>query len=140
MYQWDRLAERLRDLSYLNAGIRLSLTDLRPEASDENGQPRHQEFFSTLGLKEFVQWMDESRTPLIPDIIHLVTESDGVPVEVALTYNTGYSETIHTFVNNINTHEGGTHLDGFRSALGAALKDYGNREKMFEKAKVEIAP
>ncbi len=138
VYQWDRLAERLRDLSYLNAGIRLSLTDLRPEASDENGQPRHQEFFSTLGLKEFVQWMDESRTPLIPDIIHLVTESDGVPVEVALTYNTGYSETIHTFVNNINTHEGGTHLDGFRSALGAALKDYGNREKMFEKAKVEI--
>ena len=93
-------------------------------------------FYSTEGLKEFVKWMDESRTPLIPDIIHLITESDGVPVEVALTYNTGYSETIHSFVNNINTYEGGTHLDGFRSALGGALKEYGNKEKMFEKAKL----
>ena len=138
VYEWDRIAERLRDLCYLNTGIHLSLTDMREEALDEQGQPRYQMFYSTEGLKEFVQWMDESRTPLIPDIIHLVTESDNVPVEVALTYNTGYSETIHTFVNNINTHEGGTHLDGFRSALGSSLKEYGNREKMFEKAKVEI--
>ena len=138
VYEWDRLAERLRDLAYLNTGIRLRLTDERPEAIQPDGTPRTQEFYSTEGLKEFVKWMDESRTPLIPDIIHLVTESDGVPVEVALTYNTGYSETIHSFVNNINTHEGGTHLDGFRSALGSALKEYGNKEKMFEKAKVEI--
>ena len=138
VYEWDRLAERLRDLSYLNTGIRLSLTDERPESLQPNGQPRHQEFYSNEGLKEFVKWLDESRVPLIPHIVHLVTESDGVPVEVALTYNTGYSETIYSFVNNINTHEGGTHLDGFRSALGSALKDYGNKEKMFEKAKVEI--
>ncbi|MBP5764719.1 MAG: DNA topoisomerase (ATP-hydrolyzing) subunit B [Bacteroidales bacterium] len=138
VYEWDRLAERLRDLSYLNTGIRLSLTDERPESVQPNGQPRHQEFYSNEGLKEFVKWLDESRVPLIPHIVHLVTESDGVPVEVALTYNTGYSETIYSFVNNINTHEGGTHLDGFRSALGSALKDYGNKEKMFEKAKVEI--
>ncbi len=136
VYEWERLAERLRDLCYLNTGIRLTLTDLREEARLENGQPRHQVFYSQHGLKEFVQWMDESRTPLIPDIIHLVTESDGVPVEVALTYNTGYSESIHTFVNNINTHEGGTHLDGFRSALSASLKEYGTKEKMFEKAKL----
>ena len=136
VYEWDRLAERLRDLCYLNTGIRLSLTDMREEARLDNGQPRHQVFYSKEGLKEFVQWMDESRTPLIPDIIHLVTESDGVPVEVALTYNTGYSESIHTFVNNINTHEGGTHLDGFRSALSASLKEYGTKEKMFEKAKL----
>ena len=136
VYEWDRLAERLRDLSYLNTGIRLSLTDMREEALQSDGQPRSQVYYSTEGLKEFVQWMDESRTPLIGDIIHLVTESDGVPVEVALTYNTGYSETIHTFVNNINTHEGGTHLDGFRAALGAALKEYGNKERMFEKAKL----
>ena len=135
-FEWNRLAERLRDLCYLNTGIRLSLTDLRPEALQENGEPRYQMFYSTEGLKEFVKWMDESRTPLIPDIIHLITESDGVPVEVALTYNTGYSETIHSFVNNINTYEGGTHLDGFRSALGGALKEYGNKEKMFEKAKL----
>ena len=138
VYEWDRLAERLRDLAYLNTGIRLRLTDERPEAIQPDGTPRTQEFYSTEGLKEFVKWMDESRTPLIPDIIHLVTESEGVPVEVALTYNTGYSETIHSFVNNINTHEGGTHLDGFRSALGSSLKEYGNKEKMFEKAKVEI--
>ena len=136
VYEWDRLAERLRDLCYLNTGIRLTLTDMREEAKQDNGEPRHQGFYSSEGLKEFVQWMDESRTPLIPDIIHLVTESDGVPVEVALTYNTGYSESIHTFVNNINTHEGGTHLDGFRSALSASLKEYGTKEKMFEKAKL----
>ena len=136
VFEWDRLAERLRDLCYLNTGIRLSLTDLRPEAVQADGKPRFQMFYSTEGLKEFVKWMDESRTPLIPDIIHLITESDGVPVEVALTYNTGYSETIHSFVNNINTYEGGTHLDGFRSALGGALKEYGNKEKMFEKAKL----
>ena len=136
IYEWDRLAERLRDLCYLNTGIRLTLTDMREEAKLDNGEPRHQVFYSSEGLKEFVQWMDESRTPLIPDIIHLVTESDGVPVEVALTYNTGYSESIHTFVNNINTHEGGTHLDGFRSALSASLKEYGTKEKMFEKAKL----
>ncbi len=136
VYEWDRLAERLRDLCYLNTGIRLTLTDMREEAKQDNGEPRHQVFYSSEGLKEFVQWMDESRTPLIPDIIHLVTESDHVPVEVALTYNTGYSESIHTFVNNINTHEGGTHLDGFRSALSASLKEYGTKEKMFEKAKL----
>ncbi len=138
IYEWERLAERLRDLCYLNTGIRLRLTDERPEAVQPDGSPRTQEFYSTEGLKEFVKWMDESRTPLIQDIIHLVTESDGVPVEVALTYNTGYSDNIYSFVNNINTHEGGTHLEGFRNALGAALKEYGNKEKMFEKAKVEV--
>jgi len=136
VYEWERLAERLRDLCFLNTGIHLSLTDEREEALQADGTPRYQTFYSSEGLKEFVKWMDENRQPLIPDIIHLVTESDNVPVEVALTYNTGYSENIHTFVNNINTHEGGTHLDGFRAALGGALKEYGTKEKMFEKAKL----
>ncbi len=136
VFQWDLISSRLRDLAYLNAGIHITLTDLRDK--NEKGEPRRQVYYSKNGLNEFVQWLDESREHLIPDIIHLNTESDGVPVEVAMTYNTSYSETIFTFVNNINTHEGGTHLDGFRIALTNTLKDYATKEKMLEKAKVEV--
>ena len=136
VYQWDILAARLRDLAYLNAGIHITLTDERDR--NEKGEPRTQHFYSKNGLNEFVQWLDESREHLIPDIIHLNTESEGVPVEVAMTYNTSYSETIYTFVNNINTHEGGTHLEGFRTALTGTLKDYAAKEKMLEKAKVDV--
>mgnify|MGYP002622542037 CR=1 FL=1 len=136
VFQWDLISSRLRDLAYLNAGIHITLTDLRDR--NEKGEPRQQTYYSKNGLNEFVQWLDESREHLIPDIIHLNTESDGVPVEVAMTYNTSYSETIYTFVNNINTHEGGTHLDGFRIALTNTLKDYATKEKMLEKAKVEV--
>ena len=136
VFQWDLISSRLRDLAYLNAGIHITLTDLRDK--NEKGEPRQQIYYSKNGLNEFVQWLDESREHLIPDIIHLNTESEGVPVEVAMTYNTSYTETIYTFVNNINTHEGGTHLDGFRIALTNTLKDYATKEKMLEKAKVEV--
>jgi DNA gyrase subunit B len=136
VYQYDILASRLRDLAYLNAGIHLTLTDER--VKNEDGTFKQDVFYSTKGLNEFVQWLDESREHLIPDIIHLNKESNGVPVEVAMTYNTSYSETIFTFVNNINTHEGGTHLEGFRYALTSTLKEYATKEKLLEKAKVEV--
>ncbi len=136
VYQYDILASRLRDLAYLNAGIHLTLSDERETLED--GSFRKDVFYSTEGLNEFVKWLDESREHLIPDIIHLNKESNGVPVEVAMTYNTSYSETIYTFVNNINTHEGGTHLEGFRYALTSTLKEYATNEKLLEKAKVEV--
>jgi len=136
VYQYDILASRLRDLAYLNAGIHLTLCDEREMLED--GSFKKDVFYSTEGLNEFVKWLDESREHLIPDIIHLNKESNGVPVEVAMTYNTSYSETIYTFVNNINTHEGGTHLEGFRYALTSTLKEYATNEKLLEKAKVEV--
>ena len=136
VYQYDILAARLRDLAYLNAGIHLTLTDQREK--HEDGTFKQDVFYSTDGLNEFVQWLDENREHLIPDVIHLNKESNGVPVEVAMTYNTSYSETIYTFVNNINTHEGGTHLEGFRYALTSTLKNYATKEKMLEKAKVDV--
>lgn len=136
VYQYDILASRLRDLAYLNAGIHLTLTDERERLED--GTFKQDVFYSTNGLNEFVQWLDENREHLIPDVIHLNKESNGVPVEVAMTYNTSYSETIYTFVNNINTHEGGTHLEGFRYALTSTLKNYATKEKMLEKAKVDV--
>lgn len=136
VYQYDILASRLRDLAYLNAGIHLTLCDERETLED--GSFKKDVFYSTEGLNEFVKWLDESREHLIPDIIHLNKESNGVPVEVAMTYNTSYSETIYTFVNNINTHEGGTHLEGFRYALTSTLKEYATNEKLLEKAKVEV--
>ena len=136
-YQYEILATRLRELAYLNAGITIRLTDKR--TADENNQYKHDEFYSTEGLKEFVRYIDSSRTPLISDVIYLNTEKQGVPIEAAIIYNNGYSENVHSYVNNINTIEGGTHLAGFRRALTRTLKKYADDTKALEKAKVEIS-
>ena len=111
-YNYDILASRLRELAYLNKGVRLNLTDKREK--DENGNYRRDEFYSVDGLKGFVKFLDESREPLIENVIYIDTERDGVPVEVAMQYNTSFTENVHSYVNNINTIEGGTHLTGFR--------------------------
>ncbi|MBR3612916.1 MAG: DNA topoisomerase (ATP-hydrolyzing) subunit B [Bacteroidaceae bacterium] len=136
-YQYDILANRLRELAFLNAGITITLTDARE--ADENGQYKSDTFHSTDGLKEFVRYIDASRTPLIGDVIYLNTEKNGIPIEVAIIYNNGYSENVHSYVNNINTIEGGTHLAGFRRALTRTLKKYADDTKALEKAKVEIS-
>ena len=136
-YQYQILATRLRELAYLNAGITITLTDMRE--ADENGNYQSETFFSAEGLKEFVRYIDSSRTPLIGDVIYLNTEKNNIPIEVAILYNTGYSENVHTYVNNINTIEGGTHLAGFRRALTRTLKKYADDTKALEKAKVEIS-
>ena len=136
-YQYEILANRLRELAFLNAGITITLTDARE--ADENGQYRSDTFHSTEGLKEFVRYIDASRTPLIGDVIYLNTEKNGIPIEAAIIYNNGYSENVHSYVNNINTIEGGTHLAGFRRALTRTLKKYAEDTKALEKAKVEIS-
>ena len=136
-YQYQILATRLRELAYLNAGITITLTDARE--SDENGNHKSETFHSTEGLREFVRHIDASRVPLIGDVIYLNTEKNNIPIEVAILYNTGYSENVHTYVNNINTYEGGTHLAGFRRALTRTLKKYADDTKALEKAKVEIS-
>ena len=140
-YKYDIIAKRMRELAYLNAGITITLTDLRP---DEEGNLRQPEVFHAKeGLKEFVRYVDRHRTSIIGDPICLKTEKDGVPIEVALLYNSDYSENIHSYVNNINTIEGGTHLTGFRMALTRTLKAYADADpqisKQIEKAKIEIA-
>lgn len=135
-YKYDILATRMRELAYLNAGITITLTDLRPL---EDGSIRCETFHSEEGLKEFVQFIDSSREHLIPDVIYIDTEKQGIPVEVAIMYNTSYAENIHSYVNNINTIEGGTHLAGFRRALTRTLKKYAEDSKMLEKVKIEIA-
>ncbi len=137
VYDYDTLANRLRDLAYLNAGITLTLTDMRHR--DEEGNPRREVFYSKNGLEEFVQYIDSNKESLIPDVIHLDTESQGIPVEVALTYNTSFNENVYSFVNNINTIEGGTHLTGFKRGLTQTLKKYAEDGKFLEKAKVEIS-
>ena len=136
-YSYDILANRMRELAFLNAGITITLTDLREK--DEEGNVRTETFHSEEGLKEFVRYVDSSREHLFNDIIYLNTEKQGVPIEVAIMYNTSYSENIHSYVNNINTIEGGTHLAGFRTALTRTLKKYAEDTKALEKAKVEIA-
>ena len=136
-YQYQILATRLRELAYLNAGITITLTDKRE--TDENDNHKSETFHSTEGLREFVRHIDASRIPLISDVIYLNTEKNGVPIEAAVIYNTGYSENVHTYVNNINTYEGGTHLAGFRRALTRTLKKYADDSKALEKAKVEIS-
>lgn len=136
-YQYEILANRLRELAFLNAGITITLTDERN--ADENGQYKSETFHSTEGLKEFVRYIDASRTPLIGDVIYLNTEKNGIPIEAAIIYNNGYSENVHSYVNNINTIEGGTHLAGFRRALTRTLKKYADDTKALEKAKVEIS-
>ena len=137
VYDDNTLAKRLRDLAFLNAGITLSLTDMRD--LDEEGKPHREVFYSANGLEEFVAYIDASKEPLIPHVIHLDTESQGIPVEVALTYNTTFNENVYSYVNNINTIEGGTHLTGFRRGLTSTLKKYAEDNKLLEKAKVEIS-
>ena len=138
VYKYSTLAARLRELAYLNAGIRLSLTDER--VTEDHPESKHEEFYSEFGLVEFVKYLDNTREKLIPDVIHIETEKAGIPVEVAMTYNTSYNENLHSYVNNINTHEGGTHLAGFRAGLTRTLKKYAEENKLLEKAKVEIDP
>ena len=139
-YKYDIIAKRMRELAYLNAGITITLTDMRP---DEEGKTRQEVFHAKEGLKEFVRYVDRHRTHLFDDVIYLKTEKQGIPIEVAIMYNTDYSENIHSYVNNINTIEGGTHLVGFRMALTRTLKKYADSDpvisKQIEKAKIEIA-
>ena len=141
VYRWDIIANRMRELAFLNAGIKITLKDLRP---DEEGKTKEQVFHAKDGLKEFVRYVDRHRTHLFDDVIYLKTEKQGIPIEIAVMYNTDYSENIHSYVNNINTIEGGTHLTGFRMALTRTLKAYAEADptisKQIEKAKVEIAP
>ena len=137
VYNYDTLASRLRDLAFLNAGITLPLTDMR--TLDADGNPRKETFFSKDGLREFVEYIDSNKESLINDVIHLNTERGGIPVEVALTYNSSYNENIYSFVNNINTIEGGTHLTGFRRGLTSTLKKYAEDNNLLKNAKVEIA-
>lgn len=136
-YKFDILAARLRDLAFLNAGIRLSLTDKR--IKNEDGSFKSESYYSTEGLKEFVRFLDKSREPLMEDVIHIVTEKQGIPVEVAMSYNTSYNENVYSYVNNINTIEGGTHLAGFRRGLTRTLKKYAEDSKLLDKVKVEIS-
>ena len=135
-YKYDILATRLRELAFLNAGITLRLTDKR--VLKEDGSFKSEVFHSDERLKEFVRYIDRSKEKLIPDVIHIVTEKQGIPVEVALTYNTSYNESVFSYVNDINTIEGGTHLAGFRRGLTRTLKKYAEDSKLLEKAKVEI--
>ena len=136
-YDYATLAKRLRDLAYLNAGITLRLTDMRE--LDADGNPRSETFYSETGLQEFVQYIDSSKESLINDVIHLCTERQGIPVEVAMTYNTTFNENVYSYVNNINTIEGGTHLTGFRRGLTSTLKKYAEDNNLLKNAKVEIA-
>ena len=137
IYDYETLANRLRDLAFLNAGIRLTLTDER--VRDEEGNPKSEVFLSKEGLKEFVKYIDEGKEPLIEDIIHLNTERNGVPIEVAMTYNTDFNENIYSYVNNINTIEGGTHLTGFRRGLTTTLKKYADDNHLLDKLKIELS-
>jgi len=137
VYDYTTLANRLRDLAFLNAGITLTLTDRRE--INEEGEARSETFFSKDGLREFVQYIDSNKESLINDVIDLTTEKQGIPVEVALTYNTTSNENIYSFVNNINTIEGGTHLTGFRRGLTSTLKKYAEDNNLLKNAKVEIA-
>ena len=137
VYQYHILAARLRELAFLNAGIHLTITDYRVE--NEGDEPKSEHFHSEDGLREFVKYIDSSREALIPHVIHINTEKYGTPVEIAMMYNTSYSENLHSYVNNINTIEGGTHVSGFRRALTRTLKKYAEDSKMLEKVKVEIS-
>jgi len=139
-FKWDIVSRRMRELAYLNAGIKITLTDLRP---DEEGKTKQEVFHAKDGLKEFVRYIDRHRTHLFDDVIYLKTEKQGVPIEVAIMYNTDYNENLHSYVNNINTIEGGTHVTGFRIALTRTLKNYADNDpqisKQIEKAKIEIS-
>jgi DNA gyrase subunit B len=137
VYHYDILAGRIRELAFLNKGIRITLTDLREK--DEDGNPVTEEFYSEGGLKEFVEFIDMNREKLMPEVIYMEGEKNDIPVEVAMHYNTSFGENIHSYVNNINTHEGGTHLAGFRRALTRTLKKYAEESGIAAKEKVEIS-
>ncbi len=145
-YKYDILLDRMRELAYLNKGIEINIRDWRqpadapvPEASASGAAPaRADRFYSERGLRDFIAYLDENREKLMPDAIYIEGERKGIPIEIAMQYNTGYSENLHSYVNNINTHEGGTHLAGFRSGLTRTLKAYADRSGMLQKAKVEI--
>ena len=137
VYNYDTLANRMRELSYLNKGIRISMTDKR--VTDEEGEHPREEFYSEGGLKEFVTFLDGNRNQIIDDVIYMDGEKSGIPVEVAMVYNDTYSENIHAYVNNINTHEGGTHLAGFRRGLTNTLKKFADDSGMLQKLKFEIS-
>ncbi|MEZ5105228.1 MAG: DNA topoisomerase (ATP-hydrolyzing) subunit B [Draconibacterium sp.] len=135
-YKYDVLAARLRELAFLNAGIRLSITDERE--MEDDGSFKSDIYYSEKGLKEFVEYLDETRIKLIEDVIHISSEKGGMPVEIALQYNTSFAENIHSYVNNINTIEGGTHLTGFRRGLTRTLKNYADQSGMLQKLKIDI--
>src|SRR6218665_892567 len=136
-YNYETIANRLRELAFLNIGILLNLTDLRDK--DENGKSKSSSFFSETGLREFVEYLDSTKEKLIPKVIQIENTGGVIPVQVAMGYNTSYSETLVSYVNNINTHEGGTHVAGFRRALTRTLKSYADKSGLLEKAKVEIS-
>ena len=136
-YSYDILATRLRELSFLNKGITITITDKRNK--DKDGNDVYEEFYSKDGLVEFIKFLDETREPIMKDVIAFEGEKNGVPVEVAMIYNTSYSENLHSYVNNINTHEGGTHLSGFRRGLTHTLKKYSETSGMLDKLKFEIS-
>ena len=135
-FNYDTLAARMRELAFLNKGIRMTLIDKREQ--DDDGKNITELFYSERGLKEFAEYLDRNRESLIPDVIYFEGEKDGIPVEVALTYNTSYTENIQAYVNNINTHEGGTHLSGFRRGLTNTLKKYATESGLLAREKVEI--
>lgn len=137
VYKYEILTARLRELAFLNAGINLSIIDER--FTEEDGSFKSESFYSTAGLKEFVEYLDETRVSLIDNVIHVSSDKTGIPVEIALQYNTSYSENIHSYVNNINTIEGGTHLTGFRRGLTRTLKNYADQSGMLSKMKIEIS-
>ncbi len=142
-YKYDTLLERMRELAYLNKGITIDIADWRnpevPENPDAPEKPARQDhFYSEKGLRDFIGYLDENREKLMPEAIYIEGERKGIPIEIAMQYNTGYSENLHSYVNNINTHEGGTHLAGFRSGLTRTLKNYADRSGLLQKAKVEI--
>ncbi|RYE12836.1 MAG: DNA topoisomerase IV subunit B, partial [Sphingobacteriaceae bacterium] len=135
-YKYETIATRLRELAYLNKGIRLSITDERE--TDETGLHPHEEFYSEGGLKEFVKYLDGTRTSIISEPIYVEGNKQGIPVELALQYNETYSENVHSYVNNINTIEGGTHVAGFRRGLTRTLKAYADKSGMLKNLKIEI--
>jgi len=137
-YNYDTLATRLRELSFLNKGIRLRITDLR--VLSEEGVAKTNDFYSTEGLVEFVRYLDETRPAIISKIIHMERTTGDIPVEVAMIYNDSFNENVFSYVNNINTHEGGTHLSGFRRGLTATLKTFAEKSGLLEKLKIEISP
>jgi len=136
-FDYETLALRMRELAFLNKGITITITDKRQK--DEKGDYVYDEFFSKEGLKEFIRFLDAHREPIISDVISMEGEKNGIPVEVAMIYNTSYTENIHSYVNNINTHEGGTHLSGFRRGLTGTLKKYAEKSGMLDKLKFEIS-
>ena len=138
-YHYEILATRMRELSFLNKGLKITLTDERESSKDDEGKALHEKFYSEKGLAEFVEFLDGNREKLIQNVISVEGEKNGIPVEVALIYNNSYAENIHSYVNNINTHEGGTHLSGFRRGLTNTLKKYADKSGMLEKLKFEIS-